>query len=222
MNHLKNVLVVRGELVTGVQVQFWIPILTHSKSSSQTFMAMDDSRSRGCWPGRKEEDSPSLAFLLNHLPLCATNNRSPNLLQNFLKVARSYCSKKLLLKIKSEWRQFFLFLQDKKLMSMVKYYIMQFKNHCVLYFFKLICGRWRFNRGKPNNLSLPCNNVFLVVFLLTIVWNTDLFFRMKQSLSFCVVLIILIGNTVNHPWNIQKHCSQRKIEAAYIYVYKKQ
>lgn len=35
VNYLKNVLVVRAELVTGVQVQFWSPILTHSKSSSQ-------------------------------------------------------------------------------------------------------------------------------------------------------------------------------------------
>lgn len=64
-----------------------------------TFVAMDDSGSRGCWAGRKEEDSPSHAFLLNHLPLCATNSRSPNLLQNFLNVARSYCSEKLILKL---------------------------------------------------------------------------------------------------------------------------
>ena len=35
VNHVKNVLVVRGERVTGVQVQFGSPILTHSKSSSQ-------------------------------------------------------------------------------------------------------------------------------------------------------------------------------------------
>ena len=35
VNHLKNVLVVRRELVTGLQVQFWSPILTHCKSSSQ-------------------------------------------------------------------------------------------------------------------------------------------------------------------------------------------
>lgn len=48
-----------------------------------TFVAMDDSGSWGCLAGRKEEDSPSLAFLLNHLPLCATNSRSSNLLQNF-------------------------------------------------------------------------------------------------------------------------------------------
>lgn len=35
VNHVKNVLVVRGERVTGVQVQFGSPILIHSKSSSQ-------------------------------------------------------------------------------------------------------------------------------------------------------------------------------------------
>ena len=40
------------------------------------------------------------------------------------------------------------------------------------------------------------------------------FLRMKQPLSFClVVLMILIGNTVNHLWNKHYHCSQRKIEA---------
>lgn len=129
---------------------------------------MDDSGSGGCWAGRKEEDSPFLAFLLNHLPLCATNSRSPNLLQNFLKVARSYCSKKLLLKLNHNDGNFSFFTRQ---MSMVKYYIMQFKTTAFLTFFKPICGRWRFNRGKPNNLSLPCNNVFLVVFLLTIVWK---------------------------------------------------
>ena len=43
-------------------------------------------------------------------------------------------------------------------------------------------------------------------------------FRMKQSLSFCiVVLMIWIGNTVNHLWNKHKHCSQRKIEAALLF-----
>ena len=78
-----------------------------------TFVAMDDSGGRGCWAGRKEEDSPSLAFLLNHLPLCATNSRSLNLLQNFLKVARSYCSKKFLLKLNQNDGNFSFFLQDK-------------------------------------------------------------------------------------------------------------
>lgn len=89
-----------------------------------TFVAMDDSGSRGCWAGRKEEDSPSLAFLLNHLPLCATYSCSPNLLQNFLKVARSYCSKKLLLKLNQNDGNFSFFTRK---MSMVKYYVMQFK-----------------------------------------------------------------------------------------------
>ena len=43
-------------------------------------------------------------------------------------------------------------------------------------------------------------------------------FRMKQSLSFCiVVLMIWIGNTVNHLWNKHKHCSQRKIEGALLF-----
>ena len=32
-----------------------------------------------------------------------------------------------------------------------------------------------------------------------------------------VVLIIWIGNTVNHLWNKHKHCSQRKIEAALLF-----
>ena len=35
---------------------------------------------------------------------------------------------------------------------------------------------------------------------------------MKQSLSFCVELMIWIGNTVNHLWNKHKRCSQRKID----------
>ena len=35
VNHSKNVLVVGGELVADLQVQFWSPILTHSMSSSQ-------------------------------------------------------------------------------------------------------------------------------------------------------------------------------------------
>ena len=43
-------------------------------------------------------------------------------------------------------------------------------------------------------------------------------FRMKQNLSFCiVVLMIWIGNTVNHLWNKHKHCSKRKIEAALLF-----
>ena len=97
-----------------------------------TFVAMDDSGSRGCWAGRKEEDSPSLAFLLNHLPLCATNCRSPNLLQNFLKVAQSYCCKKLLLKLNQNDRNLSFFTRK---MSMVKYYIMQFKTTAFFTFF---------------------------------------------------------------------------------------
>ena len=97
-----------------------------------TFVAMDDSGNRGCWAGRKEEDSPSLAFLLNHLPLCVTYSRSPNLLQNFLKVARSYCSKKLLLKLNQNDGNF-SFLTRK--MSMVKYYVMQFKSTAFFTFF---------------------------------------------------------------------------------------
>ena len=32
-----------------------------------------------------------------------------------------------------------------------------------------------------------------------------------------VVLMIWIGNTVNHLWNKHKHCSQRKIEAALLF-----
>ena len=49
-------------------------------------------------------------------------------------------------------------------------------------------------------------------------WDADLFFTMKQSLSFCiVVLMIWIGNTVNHLWNKHKHCSQRKIEGALLF-----
>ena len=28
-----------------------------------------------------------------------------------------------------------------------------------------------------------------------------------------------LGNTVNHLWNKHKHCSQRKIEAAHVYIY---
>ena len=64
-----------------------------------------------------------------------------------------------------------IFLFFTRQMPMVKYYIMQFKTTAFFTFFKLICGRWRFNRGIHNNLSLPCNNVFLVVFLLTIVWK---------------------------------------------------
>lgn len=89
-----------------------------------TFVAMDDSGSRGCWAGRKEEDSPSHAFVLNHLPLCATNSRSPNLLQNFLNVARSYCSEKLILKLNQNDGIFPFFTRQ---MSLVKYYVMQFK-----------------------------------------------------------------------------------------------
>ena len=43
-------------------------------------------------------------------------------------------------------------------------------------------------------------------------------FRMKQSLSFCiVVLMIWIANTVNHLWNKHKHCSQRKVEAVLLF-----
>ena len=33
--------------------------------------------------------------------------------------------------------------------------------------------------------------------------------------------MIWIGNTENNLWNKRKHCSQRKIEAAYIYEKKK-
>ena len=94
VNHLKNVLVVRGELVTGLQVQFWSPILTHSKSSSQRSWPWMTAVAGAVGQGEKKKTLP-----LVHLPLCATNSRSPNLLQNFLNVARSYCSEKLILKL---------------------------------------------------------------------------------------------------------------------------
>ena len=41
------------------------------------------------------------------------------------------------------------------------------------------------------------------------------FFRMKQSLRFCIVVFMIsIGDTVNHLWHKHKHCSQRKIKEA--------
>ena len=60
VNHMKNVLVVRGELVTGVQVQFGSPILTHSKSSSQRSWPWMTAVAGAVWQGEKKKTLPPL------------------------------------------------------------------------------------------------------------------------------------------------------------------
>ena len=60
VNHLKNVLVVRRELVTGLQVQFWSPILTHCKSSSQRSWPWMTAVAGAVGQGEKKKTLPPL------------------------------------------------------------------------------------------------------------------------------------------------------------------